>query len=175
MVPAICYALRGRIPRSVTRHTRSLQDRRDVLRESHLLTQPVSGRRAAQRTARCQSSRRPGTLHVVRGCKNGCNFGRAARINISTRTRSSAYNTKDLEGDSDESSIPAFTDEIDWRTPSRDRYINSCSAQNTVGSTRPWMPQRLADGQPDIQGMWNNEQVHRGGPGIRRHLQRDDP
>jgi hypothetical protein len=33
----------------------------------------------------------------------------------------------------------------------------SVRAQGAGGSAPPWTPQRLADGQPDIQGMWNNE------------------
>ena len=36
----------------------------------------------------------------------------------------------------------------------------SASAQTAAGSTRPWLPARLADGQPDIQGMWNNEEAN---------------
>ena len=33
-------------------------------------------------------------------------------------------------------------------------------AQTASGSARPWSPPRLADGQPDIQGMWNNEEAN---------------
>jgi hypothetical protein len=33
-------------------------------------------------------------------------------------------------------------------------------AQQATGSTKPWTPARLADGQPDIQGMWNNEEAN---------------
>ena len=32
--------------------------------------------------------------------------------------------------------------------------------QSAAGSTKQWTPQRLADGQPDIQGMWNNEDAN---------------
>jgi len=33
-------------------------------------------------------------------------------------------------------------------------------AQSAAGSTKPWTPTRLADGQPNIQGMWNNEEAN---------------
>ena len=36
--------------------------------------------------------------------------------------------------------------------------LPSATAQTASGSTKPWAPARLADGQPDIQGMWNNEE-----------------
>ena len=36
----------------------------------------------------------------------------------------------------------------------------SVRAQSAGGSTKPWAPHRLADGQPDIQGMWNNEEAN---------------
>ena len=36
----------------------------------------------------------------------------------------------------------------------------SVNAEQAAGSTRPWAPARLADGQPDIQGMWNNEEAN---------------
>ena len=32
------------------------------------------------------------------------------------------------------------------------------AGQSAGGSSRPWTPQRLADGQPNIMGMWNNEE-----------------
>ena len=38
--------------------------------------------------------------------------------------------------------------------------LPSAYAQTAAGSTRPWTPARLADGQPDIQGMWNNEEAN---------------
>jgi hypothetical protein len=38
--------------------------------------------------------------------------------------------------------------------------VPSAYAQTAAGSTRPWTPARLADGQPDIQGMWNNEEAN---------------
>ena len=38
--------------------------------------------------------------------------------------------------------------------------LPSAYAQTAAGSTRPWTPVRLADGQPDIQGMWNNEEAN---------------
>ena len=37
---------------------------------------------------------------------------------------------------------------------------STLDAQTAAGSTRPWSPPRLADGQPDIQGMWNNEEAN---------------
>ena len=36
--------------------------------------------------------------------------------------------------------------------------LPSATAQTASGSAKPWAPARLADGQPDIQGMWNNEE-----------------
>src|SRR5262245_66600662 len=33
-------------------------------------------------------------------------------------------------------------------------------AQQAAKSAKPWSPARLADGQPDIQGMWNNEEAN---------------
>ena len=32
--------------------------------------------------------------------------------------------------------------------------------QSAPGTAKPWTPQLLADGQPDIQGMWNNEEAN---------------
>lgn len=37
---------------------------------------------------------------------------------------------------------------------------STLDAQTAAGSARPWSPPRLADGQPDIQGMWNNEEAN---------------
>ena len=36
----------------------------------------------------------------------------------------------------------------------------SARGQSTAGSSKQWGPHRLADGQPDIQGMWNNEEAN---------------
>jgi hypothetical protein len=33
-------------------------------------------------------------------------------------------------------------------------------SQSNGNGSRPWTPHRLADGQPDIQGMWNNEEAN---------------
>ena len=38
--------------------------------------------------------------------------------------------------------------------------LSAAYAQTPARSTRPWTPARLADGQPDIQGMWNNEEAN---------------
>jgi len=38
--------------------------------------------------------------------------------------------------------------------------LPSVQAQTATGATGPWTPARLADGQPDIQGMWNNEEAN---------------
>lgn len=38
--------------------------------------------------------------------------------------------------------------------------VTAAHAQNGGTSTRQWTPPRLADGQPDIQGMWNNEEAN---------------
>jgi hypothetical protein len=39
-------------------------------------------------------------------------------------------------------------------------FTASAQGQNSAGSGKPWTPKRLADGQPDIQGMWNNEDAN---------------
>jgi hypothetical protein len=38
--------------------------------------------------------------------------------------------------------------------------LPAAQAQSAKGSAKPWKPARLADGQPDIQGIWNNEEAN---------------
>ena len=41
-----------------------------------------------------------------------------------------------------------------WSATATVRGQEERSAANRAGSSRPWPPQRLADGQPDVQGIW---------------------